>query len=626
MTEESSSGASSDIKPALSSSAAAEVGRPGSHPQTPPAEPLAGVHLRLLPAVVILVLQELLTRLPGWIAPGTFIQFIAMRWGPILGTAALCVWWLFFSRVPWRNRFALLAVLAVEAALARWLNHRSMRMLFIAAIVPAVSVALVLAALCTARLAWRRRCVVVALAPIPVWLYFGLLRLDGLDGSLNRISSWRWSATPESLFLSSRTPASETPAAVAPLELRAGDWPEFRGPQRDSRVIPLPFDTDWERHPPRLIWRRRVGPGWSSFALVDGHLFTQEQRGENEAVVCLRLETGAEVWSHEDPTRFSEAMGGVGPRATPTFDAGYLYSLGASGRLNCLAARTGRVIWSRDLAADSGAKVPVWGFSSSPLIVDGIVVVFAGGPAGKSVLGYRAQDGELAWSAGKGRVSYSSPHKLSVDGDVQILMASDYGLIALEPARGGLLWEHEWQMPGDAPRVVQPHLLKDGSILLGTGYGHGTRQLQLRHSGKTWEAEAGWTTKGLKPYFNDFVSQDGFLYGFDAEIFCCIDAQTGKRRWKGGRYGHGQVLLLEGQKTLLILSETGVVVLVQATPERHVEVAQFDALSGKTWNHPVVARGKLCVRNAEEAACYELAAPPRQPASSRVPLTEAPAP
>jgi outer membrane protein assembly factor BamB len=272
-----------------------------------------------------------------------------------------------------------------------------------------------------------------------------------------------------------------------------------------------------------------------------------------------------------------------------------------------LEARTGRTIWSREITADSGALPPQWGYATSPLVTAGVAIVFAGGSGGKSVLGYRADDGQLVWSAGDGEASYSSPQAATLDGVEQVLMASGRGMAAFEPKRGGVLWEHVWA-PADIVRVVQPHHLDEGIVLLGTGQGYGTRQLRVRREGDAWTVEPGWTTNALKPYFNDFVSHDGFLYGFDENIFCCVDAQTGKRRWKGGRYGYGQVLLVEDQGLLLVLSESGEVLLLEANPERHVERARFAALSGKTWNHPVLAHGKLYVRNAEEAACYDLAA------------------
>ncbi|HMP08458.1 MAG TPA: PQQ-binding-like beta-propeller repeat protein, partial [Lacipirellulaceae bacterium] len=173
--------------------------------------------------------------------------------------------------------------------------------------------------------------------------------------------------------------AAENVAEAPPLQATAEDWPGFRGAQRDGVVRGTSIRTDWDAAPPVRLWKRRVGPGWSSIVVVGNRLYTQEQRGENEAVVCCDADTGRPVWVHEDAARFAEAMGGVGPRATPTFHEGRVYSLGATGVLNCLDAATGRLRWSRNVADDGQGRVPYWGFCSSPLIVDDCVIVFAGG-------------------------------------------------------------------------------------------------------------------------------------------------------------------------------------------------------------------------------------------------------
>src|SRR5205814_9602292 len=203
---------------------------------------------------------------------------------------------------------------------------------------------------------------------------------------------------------------------------------------------------DWQQHPPQLLWRHRVGPGWSSFAVVGTRLYTQEQRGEDEVVVCYDTDSGAELWVHQDSARFTEVVAGPGPRATPTFHDGKLYALGAAGRLNCLDAATGRALWSRDIVADSGAKVPQWGFAASPLVAAGVVTVFAGGPEGKSVLGYDAGTGDVAWSAGMGEFSYCSTQLSRLAGVDQLLVSTEKGVTAFDPSPGTVLWQHDWPL------------------------------------------------------------------------------------------------------------------------------------------------------------------------------------
>jgi outer membrane protein assembly factor BamB len=337
--------------------------------------------------------------------------------------------------------------------------------------------------------------------------------------------------------------------------------------------------------------------------VVGDRLFTQEQRGEAEAVVCLDVATGREVWAHQDAVRFWEGVSGAGPRATPTFADGRLYTLGGTGVLNCLDAATGERQWSRDVVAEAGAKVPMWGLANSPLVVDGLVVVFAGGENDKGLLAYRAATGDPVWTAAAGQ-GYSSPQLASLAGESQILFLSDHGLTALEPATGKVRWEHVASVPG-VWRAIQPHAVGSAQVLFGSE-DLGTVLLDVTRAEGSWAATQRWSSRGMKPAYNDLVVHGGFVYGFDGPMFCCVDVATGQRRWKQGRYGHGQMLLLADQPLLLVLSESGEAVLVAANPEKHEELGRFQAVDGKTWNHPVIAHGRLYVRNAQEMACYEL--------------------
>ena len=247
----------------------------------------------------------------------------------------------------------------------------------------------------------------------------------------------------------------------------------------------------------------------------------------------------------------------------------------------------------------------MWGFSSSPLVAHGVVTVFTGAPNEKSVVAYRADTGELAWNTGQGSLSYCSPQLATVDGVDQFLMTSDVGLSSFEPATGKVLWHHDW-LAKDIARVVQPALIGKRDVLIGTGMGVGTRRIRLHQTDGNWQVEELWTSREIKPYYNDMVLHNDHLYGFDGNIFMCIDLKDGSRKWRARGYGNGQVLLLEDQSLLLIVSEQGEVALVDAQPDKHQELCRFKAIEGKTWNHPVIAGGKLFVRNGEEIACFQL--------------------
>jgi outer membrane protein assembly factor BamB len=568
---------------------------------------------RLWPAVAVVVLQWLLLLVPGWIWPGTFAQFYCWFGGVIVGAVGLVLWWLFASRLRWADRGLGLLVLIAGLAAAWVFCDPTVRdsgvLMFFA--LPAVTTAWVLWLVATPFLRWPARRVSMLVVLLLVCGFWLLFRNEGVWGNISPTLRYRWSQTPEEKHLAEVKSGKlgsaplETSAA-APLVFQPGDWPGFRGVDRSSRLTGVRIATDWNDHPPRQIWRHRIGPGWSSFAVVGNRLYTQEQRGDDELVVCYNAETGKEVWAHRDAERFSEAMAGPGPRATPTFHDGKIYAQGARGRLNCLDAATGRVLWSRDIKEDSGAKdPPIWGFAASPLVVGGIVTVFAGGPDGKSVLGYDTASGELAWAKGEGQLSYCSLQPARLGGVEQLLINTDRGLTAFDPARGEVLWEARWQLK-DMARIVQPAVVSDSEVLIGTGFGTGTRRVEVRHEGDNWATQEKWTTRAINPYFNDLVIHRGHLYGFDNNFLTCVSLEDGKGKWRARGYGNGQVLLLADQDLLLVLAETGEAALVEASPGGHKELGRFQALEGKTWNHPVVAHGKLFVRNGEEVACYQL--------------------
>ena len=350
------------------------------------------------------------------------------------------------------------------------------------------------------------------------------------------------------------------------------------------------------------MWRRPIGPGWSSFAIHGNVFYTQEQRGPDEVVACYKLATGKPVWAHRDAARFWESNGGPGPRATPTLSNGRVYTFGATGILNVLNAGDGAVVWSRNAASDAAVKTPGWGFASSPLIVGDLVVVAAAG----KLAAYDLATGTPRWFGPDGGDSYSSPELVTIDGVRQIVLMSAVGAIGVAPSDGKPLWKHSW--PTDT-RIMQPAVTPDGDLLITSGDamgGLGMRRIALVHGPAGWTSEERWTSTGLKPSFNDSVIHKGHAYGFDGSILACIDLKDGKRAWKGGRYGNGQFVLLADEDLLLVVSEEGSLVLVRATPDQFTELARVPGIEGKTWGHPAMAGDILLVRNGEEMAAFRL--------------------
>jgi outer membrane protein assembly factor BamB len=610
--------------------------------------------LRLWPGVVIAILQCLFSFVVPAVVPDAML--VGLLAGPVCALA-IVLWWVFHSRAPWSERLGAVALMAAALFATSRVIDRSLAtgaqgMLFPMLAIPVVSLAFVVWAVVTSRLSdGLRRSTMVAtiLCASGAW---ALVRTAGFTASsFHNDLHWRWTKTPEERLVATSgnepgalppaAPVAEAPAKppvgksanepekLPPAQAAAktpekrlvakasheaaklppaasgavAEWPGFRGPHRDDIVPGVRIKTDWTASPPVALWRRPVGPGWSSFAVSGGLFYTQEQRGPDEVVACYKLTTGEPVWAHRDATRFWESNGGPGPRGTPTLSNGHVYTFGATGVVNALDANDGAVVWSRNAASDTGMKLPGWGFASSPLVVGDMVIVAAAGELGA----YDVATGAPRWFGPNGGDGYSSPHLVTADGVAQIVLMSAVGATSVAPADGKLLWKYSW--PSDT-RIMQPVVTPDGDLLITTGDamgGGGMRRIAVAHRPAGWTAEERWTSTGLKPSFNDSVVHNGHAFGFDGSILACIDLKDGKRAWKGGRYGNGQLVLLPDQDVLLVLSEEGQLALVKATPDQFTELARFPAIEGKTWNHPVLAGDVLLVRNGEEMAGFRLA-------------------
>ncbi len=556
--------------------------------------------LRLWPGVLIVVVQWLVRFVVPVVVPDALAFGVL---GGLVGGLALIAWWAFFSRAPRSERWGAVGLMVVALLATPLVLHESiatgmMGMMFVIYVVPVLSLAFVVWAVSTRRLPRGTRWAAMVATILVACGAWALVRTGGITGDADSDFAWRWAQTPEERLL-----AQEADEAVAlpaaPVAARTGPhWPGFRGPDRDGTIPGVRIETDWAESPPVELWRRPVGPGWSSFAVHGDLVYTQEQRGDDEVVACYQASTGQPVWRHHDVARFWESNAGAGPRATPTLSDGRVYTFGGTGILNALDAGDGAVVWSRNAASDTDTEVPTWGFASSPLVVDDVVIV---APAG-SLAAYDRASGDPRWFGPAGGVSYSSPHLLTIDGVAQVLLLNAAGATSVAPADGRVLWEHAW--PGHP--IVQPALTGEGDVLISVSSESGTRRLGVARGSEGWTVEERWTSGRLKPYFNDFVVHEGHAFGFDGRILACVDVEDGERKWKGGRYGNGQLVLLPDQDLLLVVSEEGELALVGATPDRFTELARFPAIEGKTWNHPVLVGDVLLVRNDREMAAFRL--------------------
>ena len=559
--------------------------------------------LRLWPGVALVILQWLAWFVIPFFLPDTHIYGLLVG---VLCALAIVVWWMFFSRAPWVERVGALVLMVIAPIGTKFIVHKSiagggMGMLLFILVIPVLSLALVSWAAAGRRLSAGPRLAALVAVVLLACGVFTLIRTGGITADFQSDFHWRWTKTPEERLLAQageELSSAPAPAVASPAAQSGTDWPGFRGSKRDSIVRGVQIKTDWAASPPVEIWRRPIGPGWSSFAVRSGRLFTQEQRGEEEIVACYDVSTGKPVWRHRDAARFYESNAGPGPRATPTLSNGRVYTLGATGIMNVLDEGTGALLWSRNAVSDTGAKIPGWGISGSPLVVNDVVIVAASG----DLVAYDLATGNPRWFGPKGGSSYSSPQLLTIDGVPQILLLSAKGATSVALADGKLLWEHAW--PGSP--IVQPNLTENGDIQISVSDSSGTRRLGVAHGSGGWTVQERWTSEDLNPFFNDLVVHNGFAFGFDGSILACIDLADGKLKWKGGRYGHGQLVLLSDQDVLVVLSETGDLALVKATSDQFTELAHFPAIKGKTWNHPVLAGDVLLVRNGEEMAAFRL--------------------
>jgi outer membrane protein assembly factor BamB len=408
-------------------------------------------------------------------------------------------------------------------------------------------------------------------------------------------------ATPDKEAASVPGPAAAPPAGPP---IPAGEyWSDFRGPQRDGHYRERPIMTAWPSAGLKPIWKQPIGGGYASFVVARGRAFTIEQRGAEEVASAYDLATGRELWTSKWPGVFRELMGGDGPRATPTWHDGRVYVLGGNGEFRCLEEDTGKTIWRTNMLEDAGAENLQWGMSASPLVVDETVVVLPGGANGKSVVAYARRTGKRAWSALDDRQAYSSPMLVTIGGVRQIVVFSATRVMGLTPDGGDLLWEHPWKTTYDV-NAAQPLVIGDNRIFLSSGYGTGATVIELTRTPGGFDVREVWRNIRMKNQFSSSVLHEGHIYGLDEAILASLDPATGNVNWKGGRYGYGQIMLASGH--LIVVTEEGELALVRATPERHVELARFPVLEGKTWNHPVISDGILLVRNINEMAAFDL--------------------
>ncbi len=390
--------------------------------------------------------------------------------------------------------------------------------------------------------------------------------------------------------------------ALVPLAAGAADWPQYRGPERDGRSAETGLLAVWPAAGPPVLWRAPLGDGYSGITIAGGRVYTIFGAGRDETVIAFDAATGKQLWRYRLDGYRSDDMGG-GPRATPTVSGGLLYALSSSGQLAALDAATGASKWEVDLAATYGARIPQWGVSISPLVEGDLLLLDVGGKPGHSLVALNKTTGKLAWAAESDLPGYSAPLALTVEGVRQVLFFTGSALVSVDPASGKLFWRLPWKTDYEV-NAAMPVFLPPDRVFISSGYGTGAVVLEMKKQGSGVAVEEVWRSKVMKNHFNSSVLVGEHLYGFDDGVLKCIAAATGEEKWRQRGFNKGSLLYADGR--LLVLSEQGVLALVEATPEAYRETGRLTVFTARTWTMPSLADGRLFVRSGAELVALKV--------------------
>ncbi len=382
------------------------------------------------------------------------------------------------------------------------------------------------------------------------------------------------------------------------------DWPQFRGVNRDGVSAETDLPRSWPAEGPRVLWKRAIGEGYSGISVTGDRLYTMDSDETAEYVLALEAGSGKEVWRVPAGPKLIDSMGN-GPRTTPTLDGGTVYAMGSHGRLLALKAADGAKIWEVDLPQAFGAKRPNWGYSGSPLIDGDLLILEVGGKDGRGVVAFEKTTGKVRWGALDGDAAYSSPVMMTIGGIKQYVVPRRAGsqTVALRPD-GSVLWTH----PGPFSVIASALFIPPDKVYVSGGDDAGAVLMKIKTEGGKATVEELWQIRTMKNHFNNAVLVGSYLYGFDNATFKCLSVATGEQAWASRGLGKGSLLTADGD-LLIVLSDTGTLLLVEANPNAYTELARFQVMEGKAWTAPALANGRLYVRDHDEIVALELKAP-----------------
>ena len=385
-------------------------------------------------------------------------------------------------------------------------------------------------------------------------------------------------------------------------QANAANWPQWRGPNRDGISKETGLLKQWPAEGPPLVWKAMgAGRGYSSFSIANGKLYTMGLRGDREFVVAFDVASGKEAWSTANGLAFRESHGD-GPRGTPTVDGDRVYALGANGDLSALDARTGKIIWTKNILREFGGSNIEWGISESPLVLGNKVLVNAGGP-GASIVALNKSDGSLIWKTQSDGAGYSSAIPLEVNDVTQVVFFTKERAVGLDVRDGRLLWEYS-KPSNDTANVATP-IVRANRVFISSDYGTGGGVVEIKPDNKAQEI---WFSKDMRNHHSSSVLIGDYLYGFSSSILTAIKFDTGEVAWRDRSVGKGSLVYADGR--LYLFSENGVVGLAEASPTGYKEAGRFRIQQGSlpTWTHPVVAGGRLYLRDQDTIYAFDVRA------------------
>jgi outer membrane protein assembly factor BamB len=428
--------------------------------------------------------------------------------------------------------------------------------------------------------------------------------------------------------------ASSTPPSCPIAVSSVNDWPCWRGPGARAVALGTRLPNPWPQDEPRSSWEYSLGTGWSSPIVANQRVFVTDRQGSEERLLALDSRTGQLLWQRTNPVDFEPHSVGVrhgnGPKATPVVQANRVYSLGIAGHLQCVDAQTGAVIWKRLLPADfaeqvplpagkafvkgtesvvvptgagQGGAVPLFGYTGSPLWIDGRLILSVGGQRGGTIMAFDAASGDVLWKALHENVSYSSPAPAVLAGVAQVVVMTGPRVVGLRLSDGELLWSHPFQIQYD--ESISTPAIGDDQVLV-TADGKPLTSLRIERHGDQWIKTVAWQNYDLSSYLSSMLVYSGHVYGMaDDGRFACVRLADGKTLWQGGDHGYYCSPIL-AEDRLLCLNEKGNLLVLAANPAAYRELGRSRLARGETWTMPAVVDSRLFIRSADRIACYDL--------------------